>query len=376
MGKEVVHADTGEIMNIPGEQVNEKGIFYQNVSLLKVTPEEQQQLEKKVEEKQVEIRPDGFLYLPQVFYREILNTVFGIGQWALVMHRDIIKDKKLFYDGSLYIRGCFVSRSMGEAVYHDNNENQSLATVLEAAKSDCLVRCSKDLGIAKELWQPQWNKQWQEKYALKVWREKTGKHKENGNWADGSYQWRKKDAEPFYDERGKSEAKQQNKQKEAGKKESGKAESSPEPTTLEKKVKQLHAVGTQLYGDKWDSKRKELCLSVSKKRTSSSKELNETELDRLIKAIQDEQKKRDQAITDQHKKMADKSGAKGSVDTQKALFEELKRKIGKVDNGIDFTSLLTKEQGAIDLVTDPEMSAELTLVINKRAKELGVNLAA
>lgn len=178
-------------------------VKYTNASLLKITDDEQKKLQIPTNENFVEIRPDGIIYLPQVFVRDILNQVFGIGQWALIQHQ-IKKDPerdKIYFDGSLLIRGSFVARAMGEAEYHAYNPMQSWASVYESSKSDCLTRCCKDLGIAKELWMPAFGRNWQKKYAVKVWREKTGKTKSG---SIGSFQWRRKDVDKFYDEKDSS----------------------------------------------------------------------------------------------------------------------------------------------------------------------------
>jgi hypothetical protein len=188
---------------VPGAiqmQENNALVTYTNASMLKISDEEQKLLQSSVDPNEVEIRPDGLLYLPQVFVRDKLNRVFGIGQWALLQHatpKDPDKDK-LYFDGSLYVRGCFAARAVGEAEYHAENPLQSWASVYESAKSDCLVRCCKDLGIAKELWMPAFGRDWQKKFAVKVWREKTN----NKTGGKGVFQWRRKDVDPFYDEKG------------------------------------------------------------------------------------------------------------------------------------------------------------------------------
>jgi hypothetical protein len=40
---------------------------------------------------------------------------------------------------------------------------------LEGAKSNALMRCCKDLGIASELWDPNYIIEWSKKHAVKVW---------------------------------------------------------------------------------------------------------------------------------------------------------------------------------------------------------------
>jgi hypothetical protein len=104
------------------------------------------------------------------------------------------------------VRGCFVSKAIGESNYFPksqdgkNNKMFSWASAHESAKSDCIVRCGKDLGIGKELWQPRFSRDFLKDFCLKVFRKETGNHNQNGTWQKGSYQWRMKDSEPFYDE--------------------------------------------------------------------------------------------------------------------------------------------------------------------------------
>jgi hypothetical protein len=51
-------------------------------------------------------------------------------------------------------------------------------------------------------------------------------------------------------------------------------------------LRQLHALGNQIYGNAWEEKRRELCVAVSKQRTESSKELTADELRRLIAGLE------------------------------------------------------------------------------------------
>jgi hypothetical protein len=47
----------------------------------------------------------------------------------------------------------------------------SYASALEGARTDCLSRCCKDLGMASELWDKAWRDGWTAKYAVKEWRD-------------------------------------------------------------------------------------------------------------------------------------------------------------------------------------------------------------
>ena len=41
---------------------------------------------KPIDPKDVEIKPDGIIYLPEIKYRRILNQAFGPGGWALLVN--------------------------------------------------------------------------------------------------------------------------------------------------------------------------------------------------------------------------------------------------------------------------------------------------
>jgi hypothetical protein len=159
-----------------------------------LTSEETTILLAPVSEDEVNIRPDGLIYMPHIFVRERLNRSVGIGQWALIENRVTENNNTYMFDGSLYIRGHFISRAIGEMQFHDNNSKMSPATCYEGAKSDSLVRNCKDLGIGKECWQPRWSQNWVMKFGVKVWRDKQGREKK------GEFQWRHIDSMPFYDE--------------------------------------------------------------------------------------------------------------------------------------------------------------------------------
>ncbi|RKP00961.1 hypothetical protein CXG81DRAFT_7693, partial [Caulochytrium protostelioides] len=102
----------------------------------------------------VEVKPDGQLYLPEIKFRRILNTAFRPGGWSLVPRGPhTITAKSVSREYALYCLGRYVSQARGEQAYF-NSEGVSMAT--EGCRSKALVRCCKDLGIASELWDPAW----------------------------------------------------------------------------------------------------------------------------------------------------------------------------------------------------------------------------
>ncbi|XBW37021.1 hypothetical protein QEN19_002601 [Hanseniaspora menglaensis] len=101
----------------------------------------------------VEIKPDGILYLPEIKYRRILNKAFGPGAWGLVPRSEpvIINGNIVTRDYALVILGRLVSLCSGEQTFFGDDQ---IITALEGCKSNALMRCCKDLGIASELWDP------------------------------------------------------------------------------------------------------------------------------------------------------------------------------------------------------------------------------
>lgn len=81
----------------------------------------------------------------------------------------------------------FVSTARGEQDYFDS---AGVATATEGAKSNALMRCCKDLGIAHELWSPRFIRSFKSRYCVEVFVDNltTGKKKKL---------WRRKDGPPF-----------------------------------------------------------------------------------------------------------------------------------------------------------------------------------
>lgn len=100
----------------------------------------------------VEIKPDGIIYLPEIKYRRILNKAFGPGGWGLAPRGEtIVTDKAVTREYALLVLGRLVSIARGEQDYFSKD---GIPTASEGCKSNALMRCCKDLGVASELWDP------------------------------------------------------------------------------------------------------------------------------------------------------------------------------------------------------------------------------
>ncbi|KAF8535827.1 mitochondrial genome maintenance MGM101-domain-containing protein [Trichophaea hybrida] len=110
----------------------------------------------------VEIKPDGIIYLPEIKYRRILNRAFGPGGWGLAPRGEsIVTDKLVTREYALVCHGRLVSIARGEQQYFDVN---GIPTATEGCKSNALMRCCKDLGIASDLWDPRFIRKFKKEY--------------------------------------------------------------------------------------------------------------------------------------------------------------------------------------------------------------------
>ncbi|KAG7826398.1 hypothetical protein KL909_000450 [Ogataea angusta] len=127
--------------------------------------EAQQILAEPIPDNDIEITPDGLLYLPEIKYRRILNRAFGPGAWGLAPRSETLISKSglgglLTREYGLVIHGRLVSIARGEQTFFSD---KGIPTATEGCKSNALMRCCKDLGIASELWDPRFIKQFKKK---------------------------------------------------------------------------------------------------------------------------------------------------------------------------------------------------------------------
>ncbi|KAJ2617793.1 hypothetical protein H4S08_000173 [Coemansia sp. RSA 1365] len=140
-----------------------------------------------VVESEVEIKPDGLLYLPEIKYRRILNRAFGPGGWGLVPRgAHSVSGRTLSREYALVCLGRFISQARGEQDYFDES---GLATATEGCKSNALVRCCKDLGIASELWDPSYISKFKEKHCVDEWVTHAVRGNKKRMWRLKTRQW-------------------------------------------------------------------------------------------------------------------------------------------------------------------------------------------
>lgn len=134
---------------------------------------------------EVDIRADGIPYMPHIFIRQRLLKAFGPGGWGLRAERTPGYDRALgcvFWDGSLWAKGKYIARAVGQCKWQPTNRKMTQFDALEGARSDCLTRCCKDLGIGWELWDPAWRKQWIATHAESYWATNWKTKKKEKRW--------------------------------------------------------------------------------------------------------------------------------------------------------------------------------------------------
>ncbi|CAL1700275.1 unnamed protein product [Somion occarium] len=128
----------------------------------------------------VEIKPDGLLYLPEIKYRRVLNKAFGPGGWGLAPRSETnVGPKVVSREYALVCLGRLVAVSRGEQAYYDRD---GIATATEACKSNALMRCCKDLGVASELWDPRFIREFKAQNCVEVFAEHLPTKKKKKLW--------------------------------------------------------------------------------------------------------------------------------------------------------------------------------------------------
>ncbi|KAI7869152.1 mitochondrial genome maintenance MGM101-domain-containing protein [Spinellus fusiger] len=153
---------------------------FHGLSTQPFTNEVAKMLMQPIDTKDIEVKPDGLLYLPEIKYRRILNTAFGPGGWGLAPRSEhSISPKNVSREYALICHGRFVSQARGEQDFFDIS---GLPTASEGCKSNALMRCCKDLGIASELWDPVFIRKYKRENCVEVWAEHVATKKKKKLW--------------------------------------------------------------------------------------------------------------------------------------------------------------------------------------------------
>ncbi|KAI1100343.1 Mgm101p-domain-containing protein [Jackrogersella minutella] len=143
-------------------------------------PEVAAVLQAPLDPEDIEVKPDGIIYLPEIKYRRILNAAFGPGGWGLAPRGQLtVHERLVTREYALIVHGRFVAQARGEQQYFNE---EGISTAAEGCKSNALMRCSKDLGIASELWDPRFIRKFIKQHALQQWVEHVTTKKKKQIW--------------------------------------------------------------------------------------------------------------------------------------------------------------------------------------------------
>ncbi len=150
---------------------------YERASMLTLTPEEAALLEAEFPDEAFKQGAGGnpdLIYIEHAHLRDRLNKVFGPGQWAIVPRSRWAEEFKtakgeaatrVYVEAMLMVRGGFVSEAIGDMVYYPHNATQNYGDAVEGAKSACLRRCAKELGIGLQAWKKDFCIGWKQRNA-------------------------------------------------------------------------------------------------------------------------------------------------------------------------------------------------------------------
>lgn len=123
-------------------------------------------LNEPLDEQLIEIKPDGSCYLPEVHYRKILSKAFGIGGWSLIPRGPhSVQGNIISREYALFAHGRYISQARGHTTISGSFQNPAMCT--ESVRSNSLMRCCKDLGVASSLWDNSITSQWKAKFAIR-----------------------------------------------------------------------------------------------------------------------------------------------------------------------------------------------------------------
>lgn len=171
---EIEDARTGEEIPIGIQKVQSNtlatSLDLTKVGTLELSEKALEVLGEALNEKDVQIRPDGLVYLPWTWYAERLNRAFGPLGWGLVPQAGAQKvpmgNMELVVWGHwLVVKGVAVGFEYGECAYRPDNLKMSFGDAAAGAKSNSLARNCKMLGMSLQLWSQEWVSDWRKKYA-------------------------------------------------------------------------------------------------------------------------------------------------------------------------------------------------------------------
>ncbi|EFY89209.1 mitochondrial genome maintenance protein MGM101 [Metarhizium acridum CQMa 102] len=167
-------------VDVTGIPVVDWANSFHGISSRPVTEEQFKALMAPLAIKDIEVKPDGVIYLPEIKYRRRLNEAFGPMGWGMIPKGDaVVGNSIVTREYALIVDGRFVSQAQGENAYFSPDQ---LPSSVEGCKSNALMRCCKDLGIGSELWDPHFVRWFKKTHMEQAWVEHATTKKRKTFW--------------------------------------------------------------------------------------------------------------------------------------------------------------------------------------------------
>lgn len=148
---------------------------YERASTLQLSETELKALQEDFPDNAFRLGAGGdanLIYIEHAHLRDRLNKVFGPGQWSIIPRNRWNEEYKtgkgeqairVYVEAMLLVRGCFVAEAVGDMSYYPGNSKTNYGDAVEGAKSACLRRCAKELGVGLQAWKKDFSEGWKQR---------------------------------------------------------------------------------------------------------------------------------------------------------------------------------------------------------------------
>lgn len=153
---------------------------YERAGTLELSPEQSAALMAPFPDEAFQRGAGGnaqLIYIEHAHLRDRLNSVLGLGQWAIVRMRPhwaeefefysktksaTHKGTRIFAECALIVKGCFVAEAIGSMDYFPNQAT-NFADAAKGAVTSAFRRCASDFGVGLQAWKKDFCTGWFER---------------------------------------------------------------------------------------------------------------------------------------------------------------------------------------------------------------------
>ncbi|KAH8163953.1 hypothetical protein CIB48_g4298 [Xylaria polymorpha] len=114
---------------------------YHGLGTSAFAPETSTILQARLDPDDIEVKPDGIIYLPEIKYRRILNAAFGPGGWGLAPRGELmVQDRLVTREYALVVHGRFVAQARGEQQYFSEDGGVDGSGGVQVERADAVLQ--------------------------------------------------------------------------------------------------------------------------------------------------------------------------------------------------------------------------------------------